>query len=185
LVFQFNDNCWIWEWVKEGETLENSSIYKLYKSIFEEISYPSIVSDNIFDLKDVKDITTGIDDEKENENKLKSFIPVVYQPAIDGMKNYLRIMSCAHCKTAEGHLEIEVSLIFNNEQLRKHSFLNNIYQSFRYYCYGRILDTETFRIRFRDSSKANWCSIIYTAKNTAWNMILFTEIPEIQHLNMM
>ena len=87
-VFQFNDNCWIWEWVKEGETLENSSVYKLYKSIFEEISNPSIKSDNIFDVKDVKDITSEIDDEKEDENKFKNFIPVIYQPAVDSMKNY-------------------------------------------------------------------------------------------------
>jgi hypothetical protein len=51
---------------------------------------------------------------------------------------------------------MEVSLIFNNEQLRKHSFLNNIYQSFRYYNYGRILDIETFRIRFSDDAKSKF-----------------------------
>lgn len=149
-VFQFNDNCWIWEWVKEGETLERSNVYKLYKLIFEEISNPSIKSDNIFDVEDVKDITS----KKEKECALKN-IPVIYQPAVDSLKNFVRIVNCAHCKTVEGHLEIEVSLIFNNEQLRKHSFLNNIYQAFRYHRYGRILDIETFRIKLGDDVKGN------------------------------
>ncbi|AAM05036.1 hypothetical protein [Methanosarcina acetivorans] len=149
-VFQFNDNCWVWEWVKEGETLESSNVYDLYRSIFEEISNPSVKSDNIFDVEDVKAIIP----KKENENALK-IIPVVYQPAIDSMKNFVRIVDCASYKTVDGYLEIEVSLIFNNEQLRQHSFLNNVYQAFRYYRYGRILDIETFRIRLGDDVKGN------------------------------
>jgi hypothetical protein len=149
-VFQFNDNCWIWEWAKEGEKLESSNIYKLYELISEEISCPSKKSDNIFDVKDLRDIIY----QKENENTLK-IIPVVYQPAVDGMKNFVRIVSCASYKTVDGYIEIEVSLIFNNEQLRKHSFLNNVYQAFRYYRYGRILDIETFRIRLEDDIKGN------------------------------
>lgn len=72
------------------------------------------------------------------------------------MKNYLRIVNCAHCKTAEKYLEIEVSLIFNNEQLSKHSFLNNIYQWFRYYNFDRIFDIETFRIRFKDGLRGKF-----------------------------
>jgi hypothetical protein len=150
-VFQFNDNCWIWEWVKEEERLENSNVFRIYKLIFEEISHPSRLSNNIFKVDDIKDITSGIDDEKEDEKKYKNFIPVIYQPAVDSMKNYLTKVNCAHCKTVEGYIEIEVSLNFNNEQLRKHSFLNNIYQLYRYYYFGRIFDIETFRIRFRDS----------------------------------
>lgn len=149
-VFQFNDNCWVWEWAKEGETLESSNVYKLYKSISEEISYPSRKSDNIFDVEDVKNKTP----EKEKEYALKT-IPVIYQPAVDSMKNFVRIVNCAPYKTVEGHHEIEISLIFNNEQLRKHSFLNNVYQAFRYHRYGRILDIETFRIRSGDNINGN------------------------------
>jgi hypothetical protein len=150
-VFQFNDNCWIWEWVKEGEKLESSNVYKLYELIYNEISFPSKKSDNIFDVDDVKDIIS----ETENEHALK-IIPIIYQPAVDSMKNFVRIIDCALSKTVEGYLEIEVSLIFNNEQLRKHYFLDHVYKIFRYYRYGRILDIETFRIRFTDDDKGKF-----------------------------
>jgi hypothetical protein len=149
-VFQFNDNCWIWDWVKEGETLECSNVYKLYELISEEISNHSIKSDNIFDVEDVKAITS----KKEKECDLKN-IPVIYQPAVDCLKNFVRIVNCSYYKTTEEHIEIEVSIVFNNEQLRKHSFLNSIYQAFRYHRYGRILDIETFRIKLGDNVKDN------------------------------
>jgi hypothetical protein len=160
-VFQFNDNCWIWEWADKGEKQEDSNIYRLYKLIIEEISNPSIKSDNLFDVRDVEDIVS----EAEKEYALKNIIPIIYQPAIDSMKNYVRIVNCAHCKTAEGYLEIEVSLIFNNEQLRRYSFINNIYQGFRHHRYGRILDIETFRIRYKDGTKGKFLfQNIYSGK---------------------
>jgi hypothetical protein len=176
-VFQFNDNCWVWEWAKEGEKLESSNIYKFYESIFKEISSPSKKDDNIFDVEGVKVITS----KKEKECALKN-IPVIYQPAIDSMKNFVRIVNCAPYKTVEEHLEIEVSLIFNNEQLRKHSFLSSTYQAFRHHHYSRILDIETFRIRLGGDVKDN--RSLFTEKNMVWNMILFMKIPVIQPLNM-
>lgn len=136
-VFQFNDNCWIWEWAKEGEDIESSDVYKLYERICHEIENPS-ESDNFFEAKDVEGARADF------HNKI---IPVIYQPAVDCLDNFLRIIHCAECKTSKGEKEIEVSLTFNNEQLRKNKHLNSIYAFYRYYRYGRTFDIETFRIR--------------------------------------
>jgi len=144
-VFQFNDNCWVWEWAKEGKSIEDSDVYRFYKDICEEISNPSKKSDNIFKAKDVADI----DPEAEEGAIPKNIVPVIYQPAVDCMKNFVRIVHCTPCKTGDGYCEVEVSILFNNEQLRQHSFFNNIYEVLRYYLYGRTLDVETFRIRFK------------------------------------
>ncbi|WP_340818161.1 hypothetical protein [Methanolobus sp. WCC4] len=140
-VFQFNDNCWIWEWAKDGQDIGSSNVYRLYNSLCTEIDIPT-KSDNHFEATDIKD--TGQDDR---------IIPIIYQPAVDCMKNFLREIHCSESKTAKGYKEIEVSLIFNNEQLRKNLYLNNIYELYRYYRYGRTADIETFRIRLKQDEK--------------------------------
>lgn len=162
-VFQFNDNCWIWEWAKEGVSIEDSSIYEFYRSICEEISNPTKESDNIFGVKDVMDINSEVDDGVTP----KKVFPVIYQPAVDCMKNYARFVYCSPCKTADGYCEVEVSIIFNNEQLRKHSFFNNTYEVIRYYLYGRTHDIETFRIRYKKDIEGHKLIFqnIYSGKN--------------------
>lgn len=144
-VFQFNDNCWVWEWAKEGTLIEDSDVYSFYKSICEEISNPTKESDNIFDVKDVTDVNSEVYDGITPRNAY----PIIYQPAVDSMKNFVRFVHCTPCKTVDGYCEVEVSIVFNNEQLRQHSYFNNIYEVVRYYLYGRTLDIETFRIRFK------------------------------------
>jgi hypothetical protein len=42
---------------------------------------------------------------------------------------------------------MEVSLLFENEQLRRHRPLNQIYELFRLLVYGREIDVESFRIK--------------------------------------
>jgi hypothetical protein len=69
-VFQFNDNCWIWEWAKEGFSIEESDIYRFYISICKEISNPTMKSDNIFDVKDITDINTETDDGIRTRHKI-------------------------------------------------------------------------------------------------------------------
>jgi hypothetical protein len=162
-VFQFNEKCWVWEWAKEGQLLEDSHIYRFYKSICEEISTPSLKCDNIFDVNDVIDI----DPESEDGITPRDIYPVIYQPAVDCMKNFVRYVHCTPCKMVDGCCEVEVSLVFNNEQLRQHSFFNNIYEVIRYYLYGRTLDIETFRIRFKKDIESHKLIFqnIYSGKN--------------------
>ena len=133
-VCQFDDDYWIWEWARDGEDISSSRIFQLYQSIKKEGSFPSINSDNIFD----------VDVEKNDE-----IIPVIYQPAVDSLKNFVREVHCAMKPIdSYGSYEVEVTIIFNDEHLQKHdiSVIDNLYRSIREKTYGRIFDIETFKI---------------------------------------
>ena len=133
-VCQFDDDYWIWEWARDGEDISSSNIFQLYQLIKKEGSVPSMMSDNIFDA----------DIEKNDD-----IIPVIYQPAVDSLKNFVREVHCAK-KSIDpyGSYEVEVTIIFNDEHLQKHdiSIVDNLYRSFREKTYGRIFDIETFKI---------------------------------------
>lgn len=80
-------------------------------------------------------------------------IPAIYQPAVDSLDNFVREVHCAQKpEKTDGSYEVEVSIIFNNEQLRKHACggnLNKIYEGFRRLYHGRTLDVKTFNIIVR------------------------------------
>lgn len=153
-VIQLDSDYWIWEWAKEGVDIRSSHIYGLYKQLQEEISHPSIQSDNIFDIElDVQD---------------DRIIPVVYQPAVDSLDNFVREVHCARSEMADGSIETEVTLIFNNEQLRKHAYggiINKIYEGFRRLYHGRILDIETCKIIGRKEDNKLIFENIYSNKH--------------------
>jgi len=137
-VVQLNDNYWIWEWAKEDIDIGSSSISRFYQLIKEEISNPSIYSDNRFDV--------------ELKSPTDTIIPVIYQPAVDSLDNFVREVHCAQSKKADGSFEVEVTIIFNNEDLRKHAYggiANTLYESFRRLRHGRTLDIESFKILVR------------------------------------
>jgi len=132
-VFQLDDDYWVWQWAEKEGDLHTSSMYRLYERIRAETLNPSLTGHNIFDI-DVK-ITGG------------KIIPVVYQPSVDALKNFVREIHCAELPLEKDALpEIEVSIMFNNEQLREHYLLNKVYERFRLLAYGRTFDLETFRI---------------------------------------
>jgi hypothetical protein len=130
-----DDYC-IWEWAKEGGEITSSNTYRLYQSIREELSSPLKKSDNIFDV--------------ELKDRGDRVIPVIYQPAVDSLNNFVREVHCSKKPAkADGSYEVEVTIIFNNEQLRKHAYggiLNKIYEEFRRLYHGRTLDIESFKI---------------------------------------
>jgi hypothetical protein len=117
----------IWEWAQQGVDITDSTIYSLYLEIVNELDHPSESPSNIFDVQvDVQD--DGV-------------IPVIYQPSVDALKNFLREIHCAKGPTnQDGSYEIEVSLLFNNERLRQHGIWNSIYEFFRRLMYGRVMD---------------------------------------------
>jgi hypothetical protein len=132
-VMQLDNKHWIWEWAQKGKDITNSTIYKWYQKIVNELENPSIEGDNIFEVKV---------DEESNE-----LIPVLYQPSIDALKNFVREVHCAKGSVnPDGSYEMEVSIVFNNERLRQHGILNSIYEIIRRVIYGRILDLESFKI---------------------------------------
>lgn len=50
----------------------------------------------------------------------------------------------------DGRYEVDVTLIFNNERLRKHGVLNTLYEAIRTVLYRRTLDVESFKILVRE-----------------------------------
>ncbi len=130
-VFQVDSDYWIWQWAEDQKTLEESEVYKLYLKLIKVQSMPYAGKKSIFK-----------DNEQEEDNLNDKIIPVIYQPAIDSWKNYVREI---HCHKVSGN-ELEVTILFNNENLREHAILNPIYEWFRSWFYGRVIDVETFRI---------------------------------------
>jgi len=110
-VFQLDDDYWVWQWADKEGDLHTSPVYRIYERIKAEITKPSLTSHNIFDV-DVK---------FEGDQT----IPTVYQPSVDGLKNFVREIHCAELSPRNSVLrELQVSIMFNNEQLRQHAFLN-------------------------------------------------------------
>ncbi|MDQ3966888.1 MAG: hypothetical protein M3275_00660 [Thermoproteota archaeon] len=130
-VVKFNEDYSIWQWKEEGRTIESSKVHEIYKSIIKSLDEPIIPN-----TKDMFNVDTY------DDNKIgKKIVPVVYQPAIDSWKNFVREV---HCNALDNGQKIQVSILFNNEELRKHKIANRLYEWFRSWFYGRIIDVETF-----------------------------------------
>lgn len=143
-VLQLDDDYWIWDWVEEGEFVPRA-FQQLYDKIVTERASQSIMGDNI--------IKVALDMKKDK------IIPVIYQSAVDSLDNFVREVHCAETPAGpDGSYEIEVTIIFNNEELRKHAYggiLNKIYEYFRRLKYGRKLDVESFKIMIRKNIEDN------------------------------
>ena len=130
-VVQLDDDYWIWQWTQAGTKIESSNLYQVYLMIKNVLNTPVSDTNNIFKVE--------IQDDSR-------YIPVIYQPAIDSWKNFVREVHCHQMNDDE----FEVTIIFNNEQLREHALLNSIYEWFRSLVYGRTIDVETFRIILKE-----------------------------------
>ena len=80
----------------------------------------------------------------EYYEKYLKMMPVVYQPNIDAWKNILREIQ-VH-KAGDCH---EVTLVFEDENLREHGIFDFIYRIYRFFKYRRTVDIETFQIQDR------------------------------------
>jgi len=139
-----DEDYWIWEWAKEGFDINESNISGLHELISTNLLSSSLAGDNIFKA-DVK--STG-----------EELIPVIYQPAVDSLKNFLREVHCARTPLSNGDSEYEITMIFENEQLRTHSFfgfLNTVYETYRRFRYGRVRDVESFKILIKKNVENN------------------------------
>ena len=135
-VLQLDDNHWIWEWAQEGADITISTIYRLYQQIINEFDNPLTTPNNIFDVQ------VDVEDDK--------IIPVIYQPSVDALKNFVREVHCANGpNNQDGSYEIEVSILFNNERLRQHGFWNSFYAFLRQIIYHRLMDLESFKIQVK------------------------------------
>jgi hypothetical protein len=140
-VFALGDKAEVWEWTRPDLDIRSSRLYRLHQEIRKQLETPH-QTDNIFQV--------------DNE-KLDDVVPVVYQPAVDSLDNFLREMHCMKVLNSDGSVDVEVSLLFNNEQLRKFRLADGFYRWLRKLLYGRLIDVETFRIHFvKDDPKSNY-----------------------------
>ncbi|WP_148702721.1 hypothetical protein [Nitrosopumilus piranensis] len=72
--------------------------------------------------------------------------PVIYQPRVDTLDNYIRAIFWDMQED-----KIEISIVFNDEQLSRAWFLDVAYRLFRKRKYGRIRDLESFQIMLSSS----------------------------------
>jgi len=135
VVFQLDDRYWVWDWYDVKDGIEKSEIYRIYQRVSSQIESPKPFTRGLFNIKMENEI-------EEAKTKKSPIIPIIYQPSMDSLKNYVREVHCALIKPNI----VEVSIIFNNEQLRKFKIANNLYEKFRVLRYGRTFDIETFRI---------------------------------------
>lgn len=132
-VLRLGGGAEIWEWTRHGEDIKSSRTWRLYEKIM-TFAQSGISAGNVFMAR---------------VEEIDSVVPVIYQPAVDSLDNFLREVHCAAATTIDGEtVDVEVSLVFNNEQLRKFAFADGLYRWLRKLLYGRSIDIETFRIHF-------------------------------------
>lgn len=140
-VFDLGGNAQLWEWTRQDADLKSSRVYMVHDSIRRFLDSPDRHQDKIIRVA---------------AERLDEIIPVIYQPAVDSLDNFLRETHCHGSVDGEAP-NVEVSLMFNNEQLRKFKYADGIYRWFRKLFYGRQIDIETFRIHFvRDRADKNY-----------------------------
>jgi hypothetical protein len=139
-------DCLIWQWASKSD-ITQSEIFHLFKDIENKLrSSGSIINIDYID--------------KETDDSL--MMPVIVQPSTDGWKNYVRQVHCVELNNSE----YEVTLVFNDEHLRKHSILESFYRFLRPYLYGRLTDLESFRV-ISEGNAASYCVFpgIYSGKS--------------------
>jgi hypothetical protein len=137
--YNWSEDYWIWDYAVKDLDIKSSYIWKLYQEI----------QDKLISKKVVKHFK-AFDVEEDFQERI---IPLIYQPSVDSLKNFVReVHTHEFDKAPDGFQVVEVSILFNNEMLRRHSFfgvLNKIYEVFRRYWYGRVFDVETFHVIVR------------------------------------
>jgi hypothetical protein len=143
---KLDEKYWIWQWAKKDIDIKSSQVYRLYEDIKGFLEEAQGMRSSNSDQ-----ITSGNNDGifkvyLDERVKADDIVPVIYQPAIDSLKNFLREVHCAKLVRDDSSADVEVSLLFNNEELRRHRYLNEIYSKIRHILYGRTQDIETFKI---------------------------------------
>jgi hypothetical protein len=137
-VFHLDDRYSIWEWKKHYNDIKKSNVFSIHEQIKMYLNVQKLPREPT-DRNILVAECPHID---------KEILPAMYQPAIDELKNFVREIHCHKVMDNANLLFVEVSIMFNNEELRRHKILNRIYEKFRLLFYGRRIDIETFRIYY-------------------------------------
>lgn len=160
-IFQLDEDYWIWCWKEDGVELSSTNIYRIHQDICHHLSNPGTDSfDQIFRLEE-KSTSDGIvlSHLRSADAKKGRIVPVIYQPAVDGLKNFVREVHCNQKEIDDDISEVEVTLVFNDEELRDNSILDDTYRRLRAIRYNRTSDVETFKIRINRKDRSKSCFI--------------------------
>ncbi len=106
--------------------------------------------------------------ESDHLERNNSVVPVIYQPKIDAWENFLREIHIH--KKDDG--SFEMSLVFQDEVLRKHGILDGIYRYIRLLKYKRTMDIETFSFKDNQFFFGN----IYSGKSNLFEDTVHNEM---------
>jgi hypothetical protein len=134
-----------------------NSIFELYEEIKKKTGHPP--NDPTIFSSDI-----------EEYNELA---PIIYQPRIDAWKNFLREIHVSQT-TKEKY---EITLVFQDEQLRRHFFLDLIYRIVRLFKYRRIVDIENFFIHKSEKEYFTFPGI-YSEKHSLFDDTTHFDKPE-------
>ena len=172
-VIRLGEKVEIWQWTQKGMDIGSSRVYALYQTI-KKFLKTGHSTGNIID----NTIKVQVD-------KLDEVVPIVYQPAVDSLGNFLRELHCNKQTNDDGSIDVEVTMIFNNEQLRKFKLADGFYRWLRKLLYGRLIDVETFKIHFvKDNADDNYFIFerIYSGDyNLEYDTIHLDVPPEVPH----
>ncbi|MCL2643479.1 MAG: hypothetical protein FWD52_08245 [Candidatus Bathyarchaeota archaeon] len=113
--------------------------------------------------------------------------PVISQVTEDTINNELIAIYYGkkNFEPSKDYLQ-EITLVFKDEQLRKHKYLDKPYRLIRQILYGCTVDIETFYIHVSTNDKTDYCLFpkIYSGNNDihADNIHLDTKTPYPKHL---
>jgi hypothetical protein len=134
-VLKLDERHFIWQWKQNDRTIETSKLAALRD-----------ILKNIHDARyDPRNSNIFHADSQQNDSRI---IPVIYQPAVDSLKNFLREVRCNKIDDKK----IKVTLLFNNEHLTEHNYLDKIYRIIRLIVYHRVADIESFIINLENSA---------------------------------
>jgi len=136
-------NCQIWQWRDDGGKSAIQDIWDLLDKAKNDASQENRVIESAIEIMP-----------SVPSDNTRKVLPIIYQPAMDTMKNFIRQIHIHNCKEKEN--EYEVTIVFNNEELRKHVLLNDFYEGLREHLFGRTKDVETFRIILVDKVPENF-----------------------------
>lgn len=192
-AFRLDDRYWIWQWTRAKANIKSSQVYRLYEDIRNFLKESRDSANVIHNERNkvhyfhnlggtmnntrterspntIKGANSSIFRVSLDEN-INEFIPVIYQPAVDSLKNFVREVHCAKTINSDSSVDVEVSLVFNNEALRRHRILNRIYEGIRLFMYGRTSDIETFKIHLiKSDARDHESSSKYTSADTGNNI---------------
>jgi hypothetical protein len=158
---ELDEDHYIWQWKEKDKAIEDSQLARYRRDLKNVEAQPySATKSNIFN-------PTAQDD----GNRI---IPVIYQPAIDSWKNFLREV---HCFKMDDDT-IQVTLLFDNEHLTKHKPLDQIYRFLRLLLYGRIADLESYTIKLQEGIPRNFQFFkIYSGDKTIADDDVHLDVP--------